>query len=136
MKYFKITLNKNPKGEFIYPDNYQEEVGNFATDYLYFDEDNQSYLLLCIPNVKSGAILRNNIEEINESDVKAISEEHETKIEIVTDEIKLRRIELKAKLAQPLSIEEINAIDIEHPDSIFKKVEILSDRIEKNKKNK
>lgn len=129
MKYYKITINKGKGGLMIYPPNYQDEVGDKAVDHLYWDEGQQTYLILCIPD-KEANIVREGIEEITEADAKTISDANETRVEKIVDPVKLRRIELKAQLAQPLTADEQDAIDINHPDSVFALTETLSDRID------
>src|SRR3990167_2496284 len=127
MKYYKTTLGKNEKG-LVYPANYQVEIGDMAVDHLYWDEGIQTYLLLCIPDSKSAGIVRTNVMEITEVEAKAISESNEIRTEVILDEVKLRRIELKATLGQALTIDETDSIDITKPESIFKVTKILADR--------
>lgn len=129
MKYYKITLNKGSGGVLLYPENYQAEVGDKAVDHLYYDENDQAYLLLLIPD-KVENIVRAGVEEIAEADAKAISSANEARVELVKDEVKLRRLELKAKLGQVLSQAEMNAVDVSHPDSIFSVYKTLGDRID------
>lgn len=132
MKYYKISLPKNAKGELQYPGGvavYEAEIGNFAVDHLYYDENFETFLLLIIPDKVTG-IVRPGVEEITEVEAKAISEAHENRVEKVTDEVKLRRLELKAAIGQVLTVEELDAIDITKPDSIFSETKILSDRID------
>lgn len=131
MRYYKITLGKGKEGELIYPLNYQEEVGNHAVDHLYWDEGQQTYLLLVIPD--KAEVLRDGIEEITEAEAKTISNANETKVELVKDEVKLRRLELKAILGHSLSADEVNAVDVEHPDSVFGTTKTLSERIDEIK---
>jgi hypothetical protein len=128
MKYYKITLDKNPKG-LVYPENYQSEVGDKAVDHLYWDEGQQTYLLLLIPDTEKD-IIRKGIEEITEIDAKSISTTNETKTEVVVDEVKLRRIELKAQLGQTLTKDELDATDITKPTSVFGTTKILAERID------
>lgn len=129
MKYYNITLGKGPKGALLYPANYQEEVGDFAVDHLYYDVGKQSYLLLLIEEKNATNILREGIEEITEAAAHQLSGVHEQKVEVVKDEVKLRRIELKAQLGQILTTDESDAIDITKPNSVFATTTTLSDRI-------
>lgn len=129
MKYFKITLPKQKGGNLIYPPNYQDEIGDYAVDHLYFDEDGVSKLLLLIEDVNAKNIIRENVEEVSETDAITISNIFETKTEQITDEGKIRRLELKAALSIPLTTDELKAIDPADPTSGFGYTEILADRL-------
>jgi hypothetical protein len=132
MKYYKITLGKDSKG-LVYPENYQTEVGDHALDHLYWDENGQDYLLLVLPDDKVN-IVRSGVEEITETDATAISTANETQTETVLDEVKLRRIELKAKIGTKLTKDESDAIDPTSATSVFGKTERLAVRVAKLKK--
>jgi hypothetical protein len=137
MKYLKITLLEPPGQEIVYPAGYQSEIGDFAQDHLYFDElkgDGISSLLLLIPDKDFDAkMIRDNVEEITETDAKALSATYETKTEVIVDEAKLRRLELKSRLSIPLTTEELDAIDPTKPDSVFTTTKILADRVDELK---
>lgn len=129
MKYLKIHIDKGPDG-FIYPLGYQEEIGNFSKDHLYFEENGEQKLILVIDDKDfNNKMIRKDVEEITKDDVIAVSEANETREEIVKDEVKLRRIELKATLKQPLSADELKSVDVDDKDSLFTKNKILADRI-------
>jgi len=132
MKYFKINLEKDKPGSPLkYPDKYQEEIGDFATDHLYYNDDKGvPMLLLCIEDDNANNIVRDRVEEVTETEAKAISEAIEVRREKVIDEAKVKRLEIKAAANIPLTQEEIDALDITKPNSIFGKLEILADRIE------
>lgn len=134
MKYYRITLRQNEgDSRIIYPDRYQQEIGNFAQDHLYYnDQDGSSKLLLCIPD-KYTNIVRGLVEEISKSEALLISQEHETKTEEINDEAKIRRIEIKSRIGLPLTASELKAIDPNDPTPGFVMKEILADRIEKMK---
>jgi len=121
----------------IYPDHYQQEIGNYAVDHLYFDTvkgDNQSELLLVIPNNKfNPAMIRDRVEEIQESEVKSISGTYERRTEEIIDEAKIRRIEIKSRLGLSLTTDELDAIDPSKNNSVFKMSKILADRIDELK---
>lgn len=133
MKYYKITLD-NVGGTVIYPKNYQSEVGDMATDHLYWSEGAQYYLLLCIPDKKSSGILRDNVQEITETEAIAISDAKERRTRIILDEGEFRRLELKVKLGEVLSQEELDCLDPKNPKSIFSSTTTLSDRIKEEQK--
>lgn len=134
MKYFKITLRQN-KGSttLVYPPNYQTEIGNNAVDHLYYDENDSPMLLLAIKDKDAVNVARPDVVEITEVEAKTISENHETRTEKVTDEAKVRRIDLKIKRGLPLTPEEEKSLDPNDPTPGFGKSEILADRIDKIK---
>lgn len=135
MKYFKITLRQTVgNGDYIYPANYQQEIGNYNEGHLYFSENGEPRLLLCIKDVNAKNIIRDYVTEITEADAKAISKANETRKEIITDEVKIRRIELLAKLGYPLTENDKEAIDPNSPTSGFGIGKILADKIEDLKK--
>jgi len=139
VKYLKITLRHEPGStKLIYPENYQKDLGDFNFQHkgnlYYSDEDGKSMLLLSIADKDwKESMIREYVEEITETNAKAISEANETRTEQIVDEVKLRRIELKAKLNQELTQDEVDAIDPEKPDSVFKTSKILADKIKDHK---
>jgi len=139
MKYLKITLRKNPGStQLVYPENYQEEIGAFNFQHkghLYFDDDNgEPRLLLSIADKDfKPSMVRDFVEEITEVEAKAISEANETRTEQVVDEVKLRRIELKANLKQTLTQDEQDSINPDKKKSVFSRRDILADKIDKFK---
>lgn len=134
MKYFNIKLGKSAGGTLVYPANYQVEIGNFAKDHLYYDDDKgTTYLLLCIEDVDSSGIARTDVTEISEAEAVALSEQYETRVETILDEAKVRRLELKARIGLALTTAEVDSIDPAKPDSVFGVSEILADRIVKIK---
>ena len=136
MKYLKITLRRKVGNtKLIYPENYQAELGDFNFQHkghLYYDDENgNSMLLLSIADKDwKESMVRPYVEEITEVQAKEISEANETRTEQIVDEAKLRRIELKANLKQTLTQEELDAIDPEKPNSVFKISKILADKID------
>ena len=135
MKFFKITLRQN-KGskDLIYPANYQAEIGNFNVGHLYFSEgEEQPRLLICVKNVNAVNTIREYVEEITEKEAKKISEANETREETITNEAKIRRIELKAKIGKVLTPEEEKAIDLNDPMTGFNMSKILADKIDEIK---
>ena len=135
MKYLKISISSNPpSNEMIYPIGYQNEIGPYAVDHLYYEDGIYLKLLLCIPDASYNAgMIRTGVEEVSDVDAKALSESKETRTETINDEAKLRRIELKAQLGMTLTKDEEDAIDPSKQGSIFGVSEILSDRIVKLK---
>lgn len=132
MKYFDITLRK-AKGStsLVYPANYQAEIGDYAQSHLYYDDDNgTSKLLLCIEDTDAVNIVRDYVVELTEAQAKTISEQHETRTETITDEAKVRRIELKVARGQALTADEEKAINPLDSTPGFGMRKILADRIE------
>lgn len=133
MKYFKVTI-RQPGGAstpYSYPSNYQYDIGNYAVDHLYYDDADGPALLLVIPDADAHAgIIRQDVEEITEAEIKALSESNETRHEEILDEAKLRRIELKVAMGLSLTTEESNASVIGHKDAVFAIGKILADRID------
>ena len=136
MKYYRITLNKaHPNAPLEYPsgiNSYQENIGNFAKDHLYYEEDGVTKLLLTVEDesVVGKTIVQKDVEELTEQEAKAVSEANESRTETITDEAKIRRIEIKSRLRVALTEDEEKAIDPEDETSGFNKSKILADRIE------
>jgi hypothetical protein len=128
MKYYKITLGRGAGGKLIYPANYQYEIGDHAKDHLYYSEGDAAFLLLAIPNSKTG-IVRKNVVEISEAEAKKISEANEKREETVTSEATVRRLAIKAQLGQRLTAQELAALDPDKDEPGFGKVKIFADRI-------
>jgi len=139
MKYLKIILRKNPgSSQLIYPQNYQSEIGAFNFQHkghLYYDtEEGEPRLLLSIADTDwKDSMVRTDVEEITEAEAKAISEANETRTEQIVDEAKLRRIELKTRLNQTLTKDEQDSINPNKKNSVFKKRDILADKIDEFK---
>ena len=130
MKYLKIDIKPISGTQLEYPENYQKEIGDFAKDHLYYDENGQPKLLLCIEDANySSSMLRDRVTEITETATKAISEAHENRFETITDEAKIRRIEIKTRIGQELTEDELAAIDPLDPTSGFSTTKILADRV-------
>jgi len=147
MKYFKLILGKGPNG-LIYPSGmyrYESEIGAFAVDHLYYDEGDQSRLLLCIPDDKTTGVVRENVIEITEAEAKTISELHEKRTMEETDPARIKQIDLKIKQiqlkqslgitltaeeAKGLTVDEQNALDPTNATAGFGMSKILADRIE------
>ena len=131
MKYLKIELRQKPGNTtIIYPTNYEWEIGNFAVDHLYYDEKGKGWLLLLIPDKSFiPTMIRQYVEEITEVQVNQISEQFEPRIEKITDEAKIRRIEIKIQRNLSLTQEEEKALDPTNPTSGFEMEKILADRI-------
>lgn len=133
MKYLKITILEPGNGPMVYPVGYQAEIGDFAVDHLYFDEiksDGESGLLLCIPDKHfKPEMVRDGVVEITEAEAKTLSEANETRTEVITDEAKVRRLEIKSRLGLELTKDELDALDPTKVGSVFATSKILADRV-------
>ncbi len=131
MRYLKISISGDNKGGMIYPNKYEEEIGVFNVGHLYYEDGIYCKLLLCIPDKDfKQVMIRTGVEEITEAQAKVISEANEVRTEIIKDEAKLRRIELKVAMKQILTKDESDSVDITKPTSIFGVKEILADKID------
>lgn len=137
MKYFVVTIklrqSSGTKGRMVYPPNYQVEIGDYAVDHLYFNDGDVKKLLLLIPDKNSTGIARENVVEITEAEAKAISNANETRTEKITDDAKIRRLELKVARGMTLTPDEEKALDPVDKTPGFGYEETLSDRIDRLK---
>jgi hypothetical protein len=152
MRYLKITLRNKPGNtELVYPDNYQVDIGNFNFQHrghLYYDDENgEPRLLLAIADKDwKDSMVRTDVEEITEVQMKALSESHENRAVLVTNEGELRRLELKAKIlqlktsqgltikpAEQFSQSELDSLEVGTAKSVFRTEKILADKLEEFK---
>lgn len=136
MKYLDIDIRPSVGStQLIYPNGYQNEIGNFAKDHLYYDDDKGNpRLLLVIEDANfNSTMIRDRVTELTEVQAKAISEAKEQRIETITDEAKIRRIEIKSRLGMKLTTDEVKAIDPTDVTPGFGVTQILADRVEKLK---
>jgi len=134
MKYFVVTVrSKLGDTKCYYPKNYQEILDVTAID-KYFEEDGVFKRLHVIPDDKAEGIIREDVVEVDEAEAKRISVINEVE-EIITDEAKIRRIEIKTKLGQELNEDELKAIDPNDSAVGINKIETLAEKIDylKNK---
>lgn len=131
MKYLDIDIKPKSGTILEYPVNYQSEIGNFAKDHLYYDDEKGfPRLLLCIEDGDyKSSMIRDRVTELTEAQAKAISEAKEQRVETITDEAKVRRIEIKASLGMALTTDEQKSIDPTDPTPGFGITKILADRI-------
>lgn len=133
MKFYSLTLPKNSYNELVYPINYQKEIGDYVVDYLYYNEGLTSKLMISIFDTNANNIIRENVVELTETEAAALSEVNEIRTEIITDEAKIKRIELKISLKQALTSNELKALDPTDLTPGFSMKQIFSDRIIKFK---
>ena len=130
MQYFIVTpIKATPNSPMVYPANYQEEVGNYTVDHLYYDENGETKLLLCIEDKHTLNTIRPGVVKITEIEANAISEANEKREEEVTNEAVIKRLTIKAQLGQVFTADELKAIDPNDPEPGIGKRQILADRI-------
>ena len=130
MKYLKISITTGEGGKFIYPVNYQSEIGDFAKDHLYYEDGANYSLVLCINDVDfKPTMIRLGVVEITETAITLISTTNETKLETVKDEVKLRRIELLVAMGSTLTTADADCLNPAKSQYIFGTTKILADKI-------
>lgn len=134
MKFYKILLRPNGAGGMTYPPNYQDGIGNFAVDHLYYREEGAGYLLLLIRDVDVPNIISQGVEEITEVEAESISVANEPETESVTDEAKIARLTIKSNLGQTFTPDELKAIDPDDSTPGIGKFKRLKDRIKEEKR--
>ena len=87
--------------------------------------------MVCIENKDADNVVREFVEEISADEVKEISKSTEVRKEEITDEAKVRRIELKIRMGDALSEDEKKAIDLNDPTPGFNAGKIFADRVDK-----
>ncbi len=136
MKFYKIKLPYDIGAKkHVYPRNYDNLIGVHNIGHIYYDDkaDGKFTLLIIIPDDKALATVPENTEEISEREAIRIAAEYEPRTEQITDEAKIRRIELKVRMGKTLTRDEQDAIDIDHPTSGFNLSKNLEDKIRENK---
>ena len=112
MKYYKIKLPHTKNG-YIYPPNYNDEIGFFNQGHVYFTDetDGMFALLIAIPDVNALTSLPANVTELTEIEAFALANEKDPKVMTITNEAVVRLIEIKSRLNLPLSQKEQDALD-------------------------
>ena len=131
MKYLKLDITPEiGKTQLKYPDNYQVDIGNYAVDHLYYDEAGKCYLILLIPDKQyKPEMLKSGVSLITETTAKQTSVDKEPLKETITDEAKIRRLEIKSNLGQALTDSELKALDPNDPTPGIEYEKRLTDRI-------
>jgi len=128
MKYFVVTVRARlGDTKCYYPENYQEILDVTATD-KYFEEGGVFKRLHIIPDDKATGIVRDDVVEVDEVEAMRIAAINE-KEEVITDEAKIKRIEIKANLGQELTNDELKAIDPNDSTVGINKKETMVDKI-------
>jgi len=111
MKYLKLTLpRKEGSGEFQYPSNYAD-LQPFIKNNLYVDDAGTCVLLLV---VEDGAekVCKENVEKLTKAAMTTYADQFDKKTEKITDEAKVRRLEILAKAGDyKLTADDLKALD-------------------------
>lgn len=134
MKYYQIKL-PHAKDGYIYPPNYNDEIGVFNQGHVYFNDeaDGMFTLLIAIPTANALAVLPENVTEKTEAQAFAIANQYDPKVTTITNEAVVRLIEIKSRLNMPLSQKEQDALDPESGEPGFGTSENMTDTATKNK---
>jgi len=138
MKYLKVRVRRHQKGIsyarrmnlpiMIYPDGYNQVHFEVAG---YIEENNITYVLGAVKDDDSGlskVLESSDVTELTKDEAIAFSEKNEKRIERITDEAKVRRLEIKAKYGEPLTPDEKKALDPNDPTPGIEKGKILADK--------
>ena len=135
MKYFVVTT-RNQKGstKVIYPDNYQSLLDVTIMQGAFYFTDPSDGLwkrVHAVPDADCEAIRvlaggTNLVEEITEEDAFALSDTHQGGIR-VTDEARIRQIEIKQRGGETLTAEDSKALDPDDKSPGFGRNETLRD---------
>ena len=138
MKYIKVRVQKPSKGivyarrmglpTMIYPDGYSDLTFEQAG---YVEKDEITYILGSVKDDDSGlpkVMESSDVTELTKAEAIVFSEENEKRIERITDEAKIRRLEIKAKYQKPLTKDEKKALDPNDPTPGIELGKILADK--------
>ena len=135
MKYLKIELlQSSTTNQIIYPTDYQSKIGNknLLGGGLYYDEGDKHYLLLVVSDDCDYSTIseKSRISVLTVAEAKDISEKQQIRTEKITDEAKIRRLELKVKMSVELTADDLKAIDVEDDTPGFGKEKIYADEFQ------
>ena len=112
MKYFVVTVRSKPGDTTCYyPENYGDILRITVAD-KYFEENGEFKRLHVIPDelAKTVAVVRPDVVEVNEAEAQRVGIIGEPE-EVINDQAKVKRIEIKVALGQKLTVEDQKAID-------------------------
>jgi hypothetical protein len=115
MKYLQIRVRSNEKGEMIYPDGFLQVR---YLEYLYCDDTlaRTTYMLVMIEDKELEKIkVLTDVEEMTKANISIFANSYEPITEQITDEAKVRRLEIKAKIGEKFTLDEMKAIDPADP---------------------
>jgi hypothetical protein len=135
MKFLRITIPKTKSVPMVYPTNYEDDIGYYSKDHLYYDEDGICKLLLLIPDkdYNESRMLVKDVELITEAEAKAISEANEQRLTYWKDPVLVDLLKLKLDASIALTTAETAKLDPASPDYIAATTKILSDRVDDHK---
>lgn len=129
-KYLKTRVLNGPNG-MIYPcgiDVWKKLNFKYAG---YIEENDILYVLGVADenqDILPGIMASEQVTELTKEEAIAFSEKNERKIERVTDEGKIRRLEIKSRLGQTLTADELKALDPNDPTPGLEYNKILADK--------
>ena len=142
MKYIKVRVRRHPNGvswarkhgfpTMVYPDGY----GDIEFEHSgYVKEDGVTYVLGALKNDASGldrVLKSDDVVELTKEEAVAFSEKNQQRTEKITDEAKIRRLEIKSRFGKRLTSDEEKALDPDDPTPGIQKNEILADKFNKH----
>lgn len=133
--YYKIKLPHTPGIGYEYPPDYAATIGNLNQAHLYYEDktDGIFTLLISIPELNKLQAVPKNVTELTELQARAISDEYDPSVEIITSEAVVRRLEIKSNLGLPLSAKENDALDPTNSEPGFGMSETFSNVVDKKK---
>lgn len=135
MKYYIIKPPHIQGSGYQYPPNYETEIGQYNQGHVYFDDegDGKYTLLISIPDKNALAVLPENVTEATEVEAFALANQYDPKVPVITNEAVVRIIEIKSRLALPLSQKELDALDPATGEPGFGMSENMVDKVTKAK---
>lgn len=142
MRYLKVRVKQHPKGviwarqhgqpTMIYPNGYSQIEFKYTG---YIEENGITYVLGAVEDNDSGLVevLKDKevVTELTKEEAIAFSEKNQQRIERITDEGKIRRLEIKSRFGKPLTLNEEKALDPNDPTPGLNLSKILSDKFKK-----
>lgn len=115
MKILKIKVLSNNYGEMVYPQGFTS-IG--CLEHIYCDDVKAGICYLVVA-IKDEDILKmsdmTNMQELTEQEAEVFLNEYDPIREEITDEAKMRRLEIKAKTGIALTTDDLKALDPNDP---------------------
>jgi len=129
MKFYRLRLPKQ-NGVLQYPPQYEETIGTYVVDHLYYDDSGQAFLLVAIRDVNALAELPQNVIELTPVQAKAISDAFDHQPLRANDMNEVLRLAIKAIRGQALTVDEEKALDPDDATPGFVKRKRLAERLQ------
>jgi hypothetical protein len=132
MKILNITVPVDSYGNMIYPPGF---TNINCLEHLYYDDEDTGvcHLLVLIRDQDLIEIRdMTNVEEVTEADAGVIAAKYNPRKEMITDEAKIRRLEIKSRLGS-LTADELKALDPDDPAPGINYSLNFIDRLQKRK---